>query len=227
MDIVFYAALLFTVIILAYLVICNLKAKGKYAKLAKVLHRCYIVCLVIGFSVFCILQGLIFSGYRPEDAEVDCVIVLGAGLHRGHPSRILVSRLDTAIEYLTNREDIPIIVSGGLGSGESITEAEAMFRYLRNRGIDENIIWKEEQSTSTLENLTFSIAIMEEIGLDTSNAIIAIVSNDFHLYRAKYIAGKLGVESIGVPANTPIQRLRVLYHFREALALSKDILLLI
>ena len=224
MDIVFFIALLLSCIIIAHLLLRKLRTREKYAKLALALHRCLFICVAIGVVGFLVLQCLIFSGSRTEDADADCLIILGAGLYGEYPSRILVSRLETAIEYLGARDGVPIIVSGGQGPGETITEAEAMSRYLIRRGVDENQIHKEENSTSTWENLAFSLDLLTTMGLDGENPTIAIVTNDFHLYRAKHIAGTLGIDAIGVSARTPYPSLRVLYQFREAVALMKDFL---
>ena len=222
MNIAFFMALVFSFIVITFLLIRALRANEKYARIAKALQRCFVVCLVVGLAGFLTLQGLIMSAASTQDAEVDCIIVLGAGLHGEIPSRTLVSRLDSAIEYLGGRDNTPIIVSGGQGSGETITEAEAMFRYLNRNGIDENQIWQEGKSTSTLENLAFSKDVMEQRGLDTDNVTIAIVTNEFHLYRAKHIAGSLGLDVVGVAAETPYPSLRVLYHFREAVAIMNS-----
>jgi len=170
------------------------------------------------------LQGLIISGARTEEADVDCLIVLGAGLRNGSPSLMLRQRLNMAAEYLLEHGDTPIIVSGGMGRGETITEAEAMSRYLVACGVDESLIWKEEKSTSTRENLVFSMDLMEENGLDTDSVVVAVVTNEFHLYRAKLIAAKTGLTAIGISAKTPRFYLRVLYSFREAFALATEIL---
>ena len=224
-EIIFFIALFFSLLILIFLLLHTLRANEKYSKVAKVLQRCFLICLAVGVAGFLILQGLILSAALTEDAEVDCIIILGAGLYGETPSRILVSRLDAGLEYLSAWDDVPIIVSGGQGPGESITEAEAMRRYLVRRGADESLIWKEESSTSTWENLSYSLALMEENGLDVSTATIAIVTNEFHLYRAKHIAGTMGINAVGVSAQTPYPTLRLLYHVREVPALLKDFLL--
>ena len=223
MNIVFCLSLVVTLIIATYMFLCTLRANAKYAKFALMLQRCFIACVVLGIVGFLTLQGLILSGSRTEVAEVDCVIVLGAGIFGETPSKILASRLDSALDYVNDR-NVPIIVAGGQGPGESITEAEAMYRYLARGGADENQIWKEDASTSTWENLAFSLAIMEEMGLDTSSARVAIVTNEFHLYRAKHIAGTMGLNAIGIAAETPYPSLKVLYHFREAAALLNILL---
>ena len=223
MHIVFYLVLGVSVLVVAYLTIWTLCASERHAHLAKILKRSYLICLSVGIAGFLTLQGLIVSGARSEDAKADCVIVLGAGLRNGVPSLVLISRLNAAIRYVETQGDIPIIVSGGLGRGETITEAEAMFRYLRSRGIDEHNIWKEEASTNTRENMTFSLALMEEMGLDAENTKVAIVSNEFHLFRAKVIAGKVGIDAVGIAAETPGLHLRVLYQIREAFALALEV----
>ena len=221
MNIAFFIALGFTLVVFAYLFLRKLSLSEKHSRLATALKRCFVICLAVGITGFLILQALILSGAHTQDAEVDCIIVLGAGIYGETPSRILASRLDSALAYVIGRESVPIIVAGGQGPGESISEAEAMYRYLTRRGADEAQIWKEDKSTSTLENLAFSLALMEEKGLDIKNATIAIVTNEFHLFRAKHIAGTLGLDAIGVSAQTPYPTLRVLYHFREAVALLK------
>ena len=225
MHIILLMVLGFSALLVVYLVIWTLGASEKHAKLAKVLRRCYLVFVSAGLAFFLTLQGLIISGARSDEAEADCLIVLGAGLRNGSPSLILRRRLNAAIDYLVKWGDIPVIVTGGLGRGESITEAEAMFRYLRDRGVDEGLIWKEEESTSTRENLTFALSIMEEKGADIDSVKVAIVSSEFHLYRAKLIAGRQGLDAVGVAAETPGFYLRSLYSFREAFALAYAILL--
>ena len=224
MNIAFFIALGISALIIAHLFLCSLRASEKHPKLAKTLQRCFFICLAIGFAGFLTLQVLILSASRTEDADVDCLIVLGAGIYGETPSRILASRLDSALEYIAGRDGVQIIVSGGQGPGESITEAEAMFRYLTRRGADANLIWKEERSTSTLENLAFSLELLEEMGLDKDTAKVAIVTNEFHLYRAKHVAGLFGIDAIGVAAKTPYPSLRVLYHFREAAAILNSFL---
>jgi len=224
MHVVFYLALGFSALLVIYLVLWTLSASEKYARLAKLLRRCYLVCLSVGVAFFIILQALIISGSRTDDVEADCLIVLGAGLRNGAPSLILRRRLNAAVDYLQERGDIPVIVTGGLGRGQTVTEAEAMFRYLRDRGVSEDLILKEDRSTSTRENLAFSVTLMQENGLDTENTKVAVVTNEFHLYRAKLIAGKQGLDAVGISADTPGLYLRILYFCREAFALASEFL---
>jgi len=224
MHVIFYLVLGCSVLLVAYLVIRTLSAYEKYSRLASILKLCYIFFIAVGAAGFITLQVLIISGAHTDEAEAGCVIVLGAGLRNDVPSLILRTRLNAAAEYMKEHEDVPVIVSGGLGRGETITEAEAMFRYLQARGIDESRIRKEESSTSTRENLLFSFNMLEEMGLDAGNVKVAIVTNEFHLYRAKLIAGKEGIDAAGIAAPTPGFYLRLLYSVREAIALAAELL---
>jgi uncharacterized SAM-binding protein YcdF (DUF218 family) len=224
MHIIFYLVMGFSMLILIFLAIWTLGACEKRARLAKILRRCYLFCLAAVVVCFILLQGLIISGAHTEDEQADCIIILGAGLIGEYPSMILATRLNAAVEYIKARDEIPVIVSGGMGEGETITEAEAMFRYLRAHGVNENLIWKEEASTRTEENLAYSMAIIEEHGLDIDNIKVAVVTNDFHLYRAKLIAEKAGLDVIGIAAQTPGLGQRILYYCREAAALASELL---
>ncbi|MCL2365595.1 MAG: YdcF family protein [Oscillospiraceae bacterium] len=224
MHLIFLLVAGISVVMLIALVIWTLSASNKFLSLAKMLRRCYLIFIALGIGAFIILQILIISSAHTEEADVDVLIVLGAGLRNNEPSLILRGRLDAAIMYMEHRAGVPVIVSGGLGQGVAITEAEAMFHYLRARGIDESLIWKEGLSTNTYENLMFSRTIMEENGIDVDNAKVAVVSNEFHLFRARMIARNAGFEAVGVAAETPSLSLRVLYSFREAFALANEIL---
>jgi len=225
MHLIFLLLMCLSAVVIVFLILWTLGASKKFAGAAKVLRRCYIVALSVAFAGFLVLQGLILSSAHTQEADVDALIVLGAGLRGDVPGRILQTRLDAAISYLETREGVPIIVSGGLGQGAPITEAEAMFNYLRAQGIDENLIWMEGASTNTYENITFSRQVLEDNGVDIENATIAVVSNEFHLFRAKLVARNAGLDAIGVAADTPRLALRILYSIREGLALANEVLL--
>ncbi len=144
------------------------------------------VCL----TIFVFVEGLILSGfYHTPLEEVEYVVVLGAHVRNGRPSRVLAKRLDAAYDYAIEHEEVVVIVSGGQGANETTTEAYAMACYLEEKGLDPKRIIKEEQSTSTYENLVFSMELMDE------SPSIAVVSNDFHIYRATHLARAVGYEN--------------------------------
>lgn len=160
------------------------------------------VCLI--FLSFVIVEVKIWRGNKLKTKEdTQCLIVLGAGVYGTRPSASLRSRMDAAITYMNENPDVFAILSGGQGSGEDISEAEAMRRYLVEHGIEEDRLILENRSTDTVENLTFSFAIAKEKGFSE----LAIVTNDFHMYRSCRLAKTMGYEVGSVPAPVPKQGL--------------------
>ncbi len=158
----------------------------------------------VGFTVYFVfvlaLYG--FGSVDTVDYEEDALVILGAGIRGETVSQTLKNRLDAAIDYHKYNPESVIVVSGGQGSGEAITEAEAMERYLIANGIPEDKILQEDQSTSTEENFNFSKAILDE-HFD-SDYRIAYITNDFHTYRASLRARFAGFnESTHCHADTP------------------------
>ena len=106
------------------------------------------------------------------------------------------------------------IASGGQGTDEDISEAQCIFDHLTAMGIDKSRIWLEDKSTSTWENLHFSLNLIEE-NTGTRPEKIGILSSEYHLFRASLFADACGVESVGIPAPTSRFSLRVNYYLRE------------
>src|SRR5699024_638713 len=112
------------------------------------IYRKLILLIIIGFASFIIIESLILmEGRNKEIDTVDYVIILGARLYGDKPAPALEERLKTAREYLAENEDINVVVTGGQGNNEGISEAEAMAKYLIDNGIDKNRIIKEDKST--------------------------------------------------------------------------------
>ena len=182
-----------------------------------------IAALLLGFSLFTVLETMVVRGSFADesDAPVSAVIVLGAGVNGETPSLTLRTRIDAAAAYLEEHPDVPVVLSGGQGPGEAITEAECMRRALVRRGVDESRLYPEERSTSTQENLRYSRAILEELGVDPARRV-AIVTSDFHLCRARLMWGG---DTAAVPAHLPsalyFQCLTVNYFIREAFGLAR------
>ncbi|MCL2851643.1 MAG: YdcF family protein [Defluviitaleaceae bacterium] len=165
------------------------------------------------FSVFLGAYGRL-SG---ADYTEDVVIVLGAGLRGEEVGSHLANRLDRAVDYLGSNPDAIVVVTGGLGAGAPITEAEAMERYLIASGVSPERIILEDQSTSTYENISFARDILDEQFSGGFRA--ALISNDFHIYRAVRMARHVGVSAYGVGASTPLFALPQNY-LREMLAVA-------
>ena len=153
---------------------------------------------------------------RPEE-PCPTLIVLGCQVRGSAPSLLLSYRIQAAADYLEENPEAVAILSGGQGGGEDISEAACMYRELTARGIDPARLYREEDSTVTLENLQNSMALMEREGL---SGPALIVSNDFHVCRALKIAGDLGLDARALAASSLWFSLPT-YILREALAIVK------
>lgn len=144
----------------------------------------------------------------------EAVIVLGCQVRGEEPSLMLQRRLEAALEVLEKHPDALVVVSGGQGSGEDISEAEAMKRFLEARGILPERIILEDRSVSTRENVRFSAELLKARGI--SRAVIA--TNEFHQYRAGIYAKRNGLTVGHHSGKTPLYNL-LNYTIREWAAL--------
>ncbi len=185
---------------------------------SKALRIIVTVVICLGLALFCFVEAFIISAAcvgEPEE-EAGVVVVLGCGIFPdGHLSLSLKSRLDAAYEYLKAHPDTVCIVTGGQGSNEPRPEADAMRDYLVFCGIRVDRIYTDPASTSTEENLQNALDIMRQLGIEDS--LVAIATNDYHVYRAEMIARDMGIRAFGLPANTPLLVLLPSY-MRECLA---------
>lgn len=183
--------------------------------LGKGLRMCLTIFLVLFFlAMILTVVPIITSSLGTGDGNASYVVVLGAGVNGTTPSRSLRERLDEAYVYLLEHPHTIAIVSGGQGPDESISEAECMSRYLLAKGISEDRIWQENQSTSTRENLLYSLELIRQ-NTGSTPEILAIVTSEYHLHRAQRFANALGVEAELIPARTGILPLRWNYYLRE------------
>lgn len=144
------------------------------------------------------------NGLDDDIQQVDAIIVLGAGIVNNQPSWALAERLDTAAKVFADKKNAIIVVTGGLGFAQTLTEAEVMSTYLQeHHNIPSAQIALEDKSTSTELNLKNSQPIMQHYGLNNDSAVV-IVTNDFHTLRAAAIARKLGFTDVSTAgAMTP------------------------
>lgn len=149
-----------------------------------------VVVLAVLFVSFLHIKGNIDNVIYKEDV----LIVLGASIDKDTPSVALKERLNVAVEYHKKNPEARIVVSGGQGPQETITEAAAMETYLISKGVPQDIIIKEETSTSTYENFSNSKAILDASFEEPYS--VAFVTNDYHIYRAESVAKLVGIESV-------------------------------
>lgn len=188
----------------------------------KRIYKGILILSLAGMLVLGALLGLIVytGGIDQADLEAPYVVVLGARLYADKPSPALIERLSTALNYLEHHPHTKVIVSGAMAGGETITEAEAMKSWLIARGLDPERILMDERSSNTFENLKYS---REIISNQKGENRIAISTSAYHQFRAGFLAKRLGLEFIRLPAvNPPSERIKA--HVREVLAVVKSFL---
>ncbi|WP_146811118.1 YdcF family protein [Aneurinibacillus danicus] len=146
--------------------------------------------------------------------DADYMIILGAALWGEEMSPSLRYRMDTALSYLKQNPRTKVIVSGGQGVGEDMPEAVAMQRFLLENGVPQERIIVEDRAQTTSENILFSKKLMK------SNQAV-LVTNDFHILRAKLLAERAGIEAQTLSAPTP-ESVKVKLFVREYAALLKS-----
>ena len=189
----------------------------KHPKGMKRLRKAFTVCLVIGLIIVGITEIFIIeASFGDPKEQVEYMVVLGAKVRHDGPSVSLWDRIRAAADYLEEHPDTVAIVSGGQGPDEPMTEAQAMYDKLTQLGIDGSRIWLEEEATSTWENITFALDIIEEKTGERPEKL-GVLSSEYHLFRAGLLAKEAGVETVGIPAHT--SRLsQMINHFMREVA---------
>jgi len=193
-----------------------------YIKLNNTLKRIIYWGFLVFLIIFIVVEGCIILGgtYKPlPEKQPEYVVVLGAGiLENGMPTLSLEKRLERCVDYAAEYPDTMIIVSGGQGKTEPMTEAEAMARYLVDRGVEPDRIILEDRATSTMENFKYTREIIGEVDE------ISFITNDFHVFRSGILAKRNGFKAYGYGTPTPGIVL-VNSYLREFFALIKSLLL--
>ena len=158
------------------------------------------ILFTIGLVLFISVEGLIiYNGHHVDKEKPDYLMVLGAGLRGTKISTSLLYRLETALDFHELYPDVKIIVSGGQGEGEKISEASAMRNFLVDNGVDSSQIIMEDKSTDTYENFLYTKKILDEES-EVKDPTVTVISNNFHMFRAKFLANEVGINTLGYPA---------------------------
>ena len=196
--------------------------------------------VIAGVLAFAALELVIYRGARGQTARTDgqrtVMVIFGCQVRPDGPSILLRDRLDTALAYWEEHPDIHIVVSGGKGDDEHISEAHCMYDYLTAHGVDGANILMEDNSRNTYQNVCGTINLLwnepnawdwpDDSGLHTPDSYV-LVSNDFHLARILMLweraTGRLdNVATLPAPCSHAPSR--TLMFFREPLALVKSFL---
>lgn len=170
-----------------------------FSLLPKVVRFAAAAVAATGLIAACVAGACIAGSFNAHgEPDLDYVIVLGAQVKpNGEPSPVLRYRLDAAADYLAKNPRTRCIVTGGQGFNEPTTEAFAMASYLVNRGVSAERIILEPEARNTQQNIAFSKQLM-----DSPDARVGIVTNDFHVFRGVALAKKQGVNACGIAAHS-------------------------
>ncbi len=160
----------------------------------------FLICAYfLAILFFAVVSSVLYKeGHEKPPSSADAVIVLGAGLRGSRVSLTLQYRLDAAYEYLKQNPDTILVLSGGQGEGETVSEAIAMKSYLLSRGVNADKLIIEDRSKSTYENFQYSLALLKKrFGTDLD---IAFITTEFHVYRAELVAKRMGINASGIGA---------------------------
>lgn len=185
------------------------------------------ICAALAIIIFVAVEGMIISFPKKSLDDCDYVVVLGARVMGNEPGLTLKGRLDRAVEYVKNNDDdCKIVVSGGKGEGENISEAEAMKRYLVERGIKPEMIIKEDKSVNTMQNFEFS---RDKIENDSKKKVadvdVKVVTTDFHAFRSDKYAKRAGYERLSFYTERTKWYLVPVLYAREFFAIGKMLLI--
>ena len=188
---------------------------ARFPKFTKITLRICTAVLCIGLLIAGLTEAVIIKhSFGDPKEDVSYMVVLGAKVRSTGPSVSLWDRIYGARDYLEAHEDVIAVVSGGQGADEPMTEARAMYEALVDLGIPPERIWLEEKATSTWENITYSLDLIEST-TGTRPDKIGVLSSEYHLFRASLLAEKCGVDFVGIPAETSRFSQKVNHFMRE------------
>ncbi len=196
-------------------------------KILRVLKRIVAVVMIICVTAAVLFAGInIYVKHKVKDKiidveaakelrDVDCIIVLGASVIDGDtPSLMLEDRLEKGIE-LYYETDIPKLLMSGDHGGLYYDEVNVMKNYAIKEGVPSSDIFMDHAGFSTYESM---YRAKEIFGAKK----VVIVTQEYHLTRAIYIAEALGLEAYGVPAEDIRYAGQTGRDIREFLAIGKD-----
>ena len=160
----------------------------------------YLISVTVIYGSVAFLMFMLYSVFLmiiPPRKDFDYIIIHGAGLLDGdRVPKLLQDRIDKAIDvYMSDPSPTIMIPSGGQGSDETVSEAEAMSRYMMDKGIPEYRIIKEDKSTTTMENLENCKKLIDRM---EGRKYTTLVTSNYHVYRALRYCRKIGHDCTGI-----------------------------
>lgn len=183
-----------------------------------------ILALMVAGGLF--LSALMFRAGKmnppPEGEEPTTLVVLGCLVRENGPSLMLRRRVETALDYLRKNPEAVVVVSGGQGEEEPMSEAQAMEEYLLANGIEQDRIYKEDRSTNTRQNIAFSAEIIRTEALPER---LVTVTDSYHQMRAGIYARTQGFTEVYSCSSRCPWGLLPSYGVREMLAIGQAVIL--
>ncbi len=190
---------------------------------------------LIALGLVCFAALEVYIGFHSQGSSIvgqpNIMVIFGCQVKPWGPSVLLQDRLDAALTYLEDHPDMKIIVTGGKGDDEHMSEAQCMYNYLTEHGVDGGNIYMEDQSRNTWQNITYTNAMVREQGLGGYEEFVGgygdylLVSSGFHLARIKMLwqrgwKGNYSVSTLAAPVSDKPSAIQMF--FREPLALVKS-----
>lgn len=213
-----------------YLVLYGLTARCEIST-GRMLRRILLALLALAVVAFAALEAVVLTGARTEIAqgeeEPEVMVIFGCQVKPWGPSELLQDRLDTALTYLDDHPDMTVVVSGGQGPDEPMSEAQCMYDYLVEHGVNGENIVLEDNSSNTWENIQYTLELFQNGTVEPTGKILA-VSNGFHLARIRLLwsrewEGTYTLSTLAAPSSHLPSRLSM--YLREPFALVKSWLL--
>lgn len=179
------------------------------------------ILTALGLSVHAVVWNYFAYGRQPQPTGEATVVVLGCKIQGESPSLMLKRRLLRAQEYLMENPQANCVVSGGVGDGESYSEAHVMKKFLVENGIEESRIYEENRSRNTATNIQYSLQVIDEKNLSDN---LIICSDGFHQLRAWMYVRKNHAQSTAISGRTPFWVVPS-YALRELAGIVKLILI--
>ena len=193
-----------------------------------------LILLLMALGVLCFAALEVYIGIHSRSAGErtgpgpQVMVIFGCQVKPWGPSILLQDRLDTALNYLEDHPDMKIVVTGGKGDDEHISEAQCMYDYLTEHGVDGEHIYMEDQSRNTWQNVNYTLELLEsevEAGRLAKPQGYVLVSSGFHLARIEMLwtrASGQGENISTLAAPVSHRPSAVQMFFREPLALVKS-----
>jgi uncharacterized SAM-binding protein YcdF (DUF218 family) len=145
-----------------------------------------------------LLAAVYLYGQQDGARPADVIVVLGAAQYDGRPSPVLRARVDHAVGLYQADVAPRLIMTGGVGVGDTVSEARVGLRYAVRSGVPEEHILLEEAGIRSIESLQAVALLMEEEGMETA----VLVSDPFHMLRLRILSRRLGIRMSSSPTRT-------------------------